>query len=206
MCQHLPYALILLVAILQGAIGYCVQSFISSHRENVQRTKALSTKLTLTNTHPQSLDDVASTGSSDTLSQPALILFSPCKINLFLRILRKRPDGYHDLASLFQTVGFGDTLHLQLDPNAIEDSMECNMVGVPVDKTNLVLRAIELVKSKTGRLDTFFRANLVKQVPAQAGLGGGSGNAAAAMWGTNVLLGNPATLEQVGVLIFTFVV
>jgi len=126
-----------------------------------------------------------------------LALFSPCKINLFLRILRKRPDGYHDLASLFQTVAFGDTLHLKMDPNAVEDSMECNMAGVPVDKTNLVLRAIELVKVKTGRMDTFFRANLVKQVPAQAGLGGGSGNAAAAMWGTNVLLGSPATLEQV---------
>jgi 4-diphosphocytidyl-2-C-methyl-D-erythritol kinase len=134
--------------------------------------------------------------SSDSSSQN-LTLFSPCKINLFLRILRKRPDGYHDLASLFQTVAFGDTLHLKLDPTAVEDSMECNMAGVPVDKSNLVLRAIELVKVKTGRVDACFRANLVKQVPAQAGLGGGSGNAAAAMWGTNVLLGSPATLEQV---------
>lgn len=136
-------------------------------------------------------------GLSSTTPSNDLTLFSPCKINLFLRILRKRPDGYHDLASLFQTVAFGDTLHLSRDPNAVEDSMECNMVGVPVDKTNLVLRAIELVKVKTGRTDTFFRANLVKQVPAQAGLGGGSGNAAAAMWGTNVLLGSPASLEQV---------
>jgi len=140
---------------------------------------------------------LASSPASNTPSHNSLTLFSPCKINLFLRVLRKRPDGYHDLASLFQTVAFGDTLHLKMDPNAAEDSMECNMVGVPVDKTNLVLRAIELVKTKTGRTDTFFRANLVKQVPAQAGLGGGSGNAAAAMWGTNVLLGSPATLEQV---------
>jgi 4-diphosphocytidyl-2-C-methyl-D-erythritol kinase len=126
-----------------------------------------------------------------------LSLFSPCKINLFLRIIRKRPDGFHDLASLFQTVGFGDMLHLKLeDESAEKDTFECNMRGVPTDKSNLVIRALDLVRNKTGNEDKFFKANLVKQVPAQAGLGGGSGNAAAAMWGANELLGNPATLEQ----------
>ena len=47
-------------------------------------------------------------------SEYDMSLFSPCKINLFLRIIRKRPDGFHDLASLFQTVAFGDMLHLKL--------------------------------------------------------------------------------------------
>lgn len=133
-------------------------------------------------------------------SQYDLSLFSPCKINLFLRIIRKREDGYHDLASLFQTIGFGDMLHLKLlDDSESEgrDIFECNMEGVPTDKTNLVIRALDLVRTKTGNEDKFFKANLVKQVPAQAGLGGGSGNAAAAMWGANQLLGNPATLEEV---------
>lgn len=127
-----------------------------------------------------------------------LSLFSPCKINLFLRIIRKREDGFHDLASLFQTIGFGDMLYLKLDEDesAECDSFECNMEGVPTDKTNLVIRALDLVRSKTGNDDKFFKANLVKQVPAQAGLGGGSGNAAAAMWGANELLGNPASLEE----------
>jgi len=125
-----------------------------------------------------------------------LSLFSPCKINLFLRIIRKRPDGFHDLASLFQTIGFGDMLHLKLEESGKADIFECNMAGVPTDKSNLVIRALDLVRSKTGNEDKFFKANLVKQVPAQAGLGGGSGNAAAAMWGANELLGRPATLEQ----------
>lgn len=129
-------------------------------------------------------------------SEYDLSLFSPCKINLFLRILRKRPDGYHDLASLFQTVGFGDMLHLKLDKSADTDAFACNMEGVPTDKSNLVIRALDLVREKTGNQDKFFKANLVKQVPAQAGLGGGSGNAAAAMWGANELLGRPASLEQ----------
>lgn len=123
-------------------------------------------------------------------------LFSPCKINLFLRILRKRPDGYHDLASLFQTINFGDMLYLKLDSDADKDTFECNMAGVPTDKSNLVIRALDLVREKTGNTDKFFKANLYKNVPAQAGLGGGSGNAAAAMWGANELLGKPATLEQ----------
>jgi len=130
-----------------------------------------------------------------------LSLFSPCKINLFLRILRKRPDNFHDLASLFQTVGFGDTLHLKLlpidnDDKFDQDVFECNMEGVPTDKTNLVIRALDLMREKTGNEDKFFKVNLQKQVPAQAGLGGGSGNAATAMYGANELLGRPATLEQ----------
>ena len=53
------------------------------------------------------------------------------------------------------------------------------------------------MREKTGLSQTFFRANLVKQVPAQAGLGGGSANAATAMWGANELMGRPASLEQV---------
>jgi len=140
-------------------------------------------------------------GKDSTISSEYdLSLFSPCKINLFLRILGKRPDGFHDLASLFQTVAFGDTLHLKLIDNdnddAKEDEFGCNMKGVPTDKSNLVIRALDLVREKTGNGDRFFKANLWKQVPAQAGLGGGSGNAAAAMWGANELLGRPATLDQ----------
>ena len=127
-------------------------------------------------------------------------LFSPCKINLFLRIIRKRPDGFHDLASLFQAIGFGDTLELSvLSDDAVEDEFTCNMPGVPVDSSNLVLRALSLMREKT-QVKKFFKANLIKQVPAQAGLGGGSANAATAMWGANQLMGHPAKLEEVSVL------
>ena len=138
--------------------------------------------------------DESSTADSDTKT---LSLFSPCKINLFLRIIRKREDGYHDLASLFQAVGFGDTLELTpLEDEATKDEFTCNMEGVPVDDSNLVLRALKLMREKT-KCDKYFKANLIKQVPAQAGLGGGSANAATAMWGANELMGNPASLEEV---------
>lgn len=82
------------------------------------------------------------------------------------------------------------------DEAAKEDAFSCNMPGVPTDKTNLVVRALDLMREKTGNQDKFFKVDLVKQVPAQAGLGGGSGNAATAMYGANELLGRPATLEQ----------
>ena len=77
------------------------------------------------------------------------------------------------------------------------DVFTCNMEGVPTDSSNLVIRALDLMREKTG-IQQFFSAELLKQVPAQAGLGGGSANAATAMWGANELMGRPATLEQVG--------
>jgi hypothetical protein len=125
-----------------------------------------------------------------------LSYFSPCKINLFLRILRKRDDGYHDLASLFQAIGFGDTLELTRIQEGSTDEFTCNMEGVPTDSSNLVLRAIQLMRDRTG-IGMFFEANLIKECPAQAGLGGGSANAATAMWAANEMMGRPATLEQV---------
>jgi hypothetical protein len=93
-----------------------------------------------------------------------LTLLSPCKINLFLRILGKREDGFHDLASLFQTIGFGDTLKFKMlsedndtddeeedtSSDEVQDLFKCNMKGVPLDKTNLVLRAVDLMRKKTG--------------------------------------------------------
>jgi 4-diphosphocytidyl-2-C-methyl-D-erythritol kinase len=146
-----------------------------------------------------SVQDAGSTSSKTN----SLTLFSPCKINLFLRIIRKRPDGYHDLASLFQAVGFGDSLELTILPakqqQQQQDEFECNMPGVPVDQSNLVLRALTLMRAKTG-VDMYFKANLQKKCPAQAGLGGGSANAATAMFAANELMGRPATQEQVRIL------
>ena len=142
----------------------------------------------------------SSLSASSQENQETLELFSPCKINLFLRIIRKREDGFHDLASLFQAIGFGDTLELTplgetADEGEGSDEFTCNMPGVPVDSTNLVLRALDLMREKTG-VNMYFKTNLIKKCPAQAGLGGGSANAATAMWGANELMGRPASLEQ----------
>eukprot|EP00523_Entomoneis_sp_CCMP467_P006080 CAMPEP_0168720290 /NCGR_PEP_ID=MMETSP0724-20121128/1482_1 /TAXON_ID=265536 /ORGANISM="Amphiprora sp., Strain CCMP467" /LENGTH=350 /DNA_ID=CAMNT_0008766879 /DNA_START=8 /DNA_END=1057 /DNA_ORIENTATION=+ len=176
---------LLFVTLGAGASAFTVGSRDGTARYSATRILRQSTGSSATNT------DV-STASSETDS--TLSLFSPCKINLFLRIIRKREDGFHDLASLFQAIGFGDSLELTpIDGTA--DEFTCNMPGVPVDSSNLVLRALELMRTKTG-VEQYFKANLIKQVPAQAGLGGGSANAATAMWGANQLMGDPASLEE----------
>lgn len=123
----------------------------------------------------------------------SLQLFAPAKINLFLRVLRRRPDGYHDLASLFHTVSFGDTLGIELlTATAGRDQLSCNLKDVPLDESNLVAQAFKLFRQKSG-LQHFFRAHLEKRVPMQAGMGGGSSNAAAAFFGANKLCGSPAS-------------
>lgn len=132
------------------------------------------------------------TPSSDITGATAK-LFSPAKINLFLRIIRRRPDNYHDLASLFHTVAFGDTLDLTVLPDTAErDELECNLEGVPVDDSNLVIRALNLFRERSG-VRRFFHIKLEKAIPAQAGMGGGSSNAATAFFGANALCGSPAS-------------
>uniref|UniRef100_A0A0G4I1X2 GHMP kinase N-terminal domain-containing protein n=1 Tax=Chromera velia CCMP2878 TaxID=1169474 RepID=A0A0G4I1X2_9ALVE len=111
-----------------------------------------------------------------------LTLFSPSKVNLFLRILRRRPDNYHDLASLFQTISLGDSLSFSALPTgASADVLTCTDSSVPTDGSNLVVKAFDLFRRKSGK-NKFFRCHIDKKVPNQAGLGGGSGNAATALF------------------------
>lgn len=121
-------------------------------------------------------------------------LFSPAKINLFLRVLRKRDDGYHELASLFQTIDLGDTLKVRaLPPSATADKFECDLPGLGAD--NLVTRAFALYRKKTG-FSTHFEARLEKHTPVEAGLGGGSSNAATALYAANCLCRGAAASED----------
>eukprot|EP00186_Timspurckia_oligopyrenoides_P004369 CAMPEP_0182451222 /NCGR_PEP_ID=MMETSP1172-20130603/43599_1 /TAXON_ID=708627 /ORGANISM="Timspurckia oligopyrenoides, Strain CCMP3278" /LENGTH=319 /DNA_ID=CAMNT_0024648973 /DNA_START=95 /DNA_END=1054 /DNA_ORIENTATION=+ len=120
---------------------------------------------------------------------------SPAKINIFLRILRKREDGFHELASLFQAISLSDRLSLRSQSELAKDSMECNMPGVPTDSSNLILKALDVFRKNTGTKE-FFHVRLEKNVPMEAGLGGGSANAASALWAINELSGRPATNAQ----------
>jgi 4-diphosphocytidyl-2-C-methyl-D-erythritol kinase len=121
-----------------------------------------------------------------------ITLFSPAKINLFLRILRKRDDGYHELASLFQTIALGDILDIALSS---QDSLICSDPSLPANSSNLVWKAAELFRCKT-TLDFGFKIHLQKNIPSQAGLGGGSSNAATTLFGLNQLLGQPASKKD----------
>lgn len=124
-----------------------------------------------------------------------LTLFSPCKINVFLRITNKREDGYHDLASLFHVISLGDILKFSLSPSNTKDALSTNVSGVPLDDRNLIIKALNLYRKKTGT-EKFFWIHLDKRVPTGAGLGGGSSNAATALWAANQFSGCPATEKE----------
>ncbi|KAF2290063.1 hypothetical protein GH714_001696 [Hevea brasiliensis] len=124
-----------------------------------------------------------------------LTLFSPCKINIFLRITDKREDGYHDLASLFHVISLGDTIKFSLSPSKSKDRLSTNVSGVPLDERNLIIKALNLYRKKTGT-DNFFWIHLDKKVPTGAGLGGGSSNAATALWAANQFSGGLATENE----------
>jgi 4-diphosphocytidyl-2-C-methyl-D-erythritol kinase len=130
-------------------------------------------------------------------SEYELSLRSPCKINLFLRITGKRENGYHDLASLFQTISLSDYMHFsKLPSGSTKDELICSDPSLQIDDSNLVIKAMNLMRSKSSINDAYFKIKLDKIVPMQAGLGGGSGNAATAMHAFNKLTGFKSSLND----------
>jgi len=121
-----------------------------------------------------------------------LSLYSPAKINLFLQILARRSDGYHQLATLMQTIGLADQLHIEL---ADRDVLTCTDSTIPTDETNLVRKASKLFRQVSG-LNVHCNVHLEKKIPHQAGLGGGSSNAATTLWALNQLTGKSFTTQQ----------
>lgn len=103
------------------------------------------------------------------------------KINLSLRVLGVRPDGYHELRTIFQSIALHDTLALRVRRGPFE--LLCDDPRCPGAETNLVWRAAERVWAASGRRGTMrdVEVRLTKRIPLQAGLGGGSSDAAAAL-------------------------
>jgi len=117
------------------------------------------------------------------------------KVNLDLRVLGSRPDGYHELRTVFQTIELHDTLVCR--PRAGEFTLKSRGASVPLDRTNLVWIAAAALWKALGRegdpRDTTI--TITKNIPVSAGLGGGSANAAAALHALAKLWGGaPLTL------------
>ncbi|MBI2435185.1 MAG: 4-(cytidine 5'-diphospho)-2-C-methyl-D-erythritol kinase [Candidatus Hydrogenedentes bacterium] len=133
------------------------------------------------------------------MTGPAAMLCvrSYAKINLYLDVLNKRRDGYHNIETIFQTVSLHDDLHLEAQETAL--ALSCSNPDLPVDETNLVLRAARLLREKSGAA-VGARFQLEKRIPVAAGLAGGSGNAAAALLGLNTLWKLAWPLERLSLL------
>jgi 4-diphosphocytidyl-2-C-methyl-D-erythritol kinase len=113
------------------------------------------------------------------------VLSAFAKINLDLRILGLRPDGYHDLRTIFQTLALNDTL--TFTPREGAFLIQCDDPEVPTDRRNLVWQAASLLwrtsGKRRGNTPRDVVVQLQKRIPARAGLGGGSSNAAVALLG-----------------------
>ena len=119
------------------------------------------------------------------------------KINLRLEILGKRPDGFHELRTIFQTISLHDTLELKLvrSPRRKAVTLETDEPRLPLGAENLVFRALEAMRSELG-LRQGVHARLEKRIPIARGLGGGSADAASALVGMLRLTGRKIPLPR----------
>ena len=113
---------------------------------------------------------------------------SPCKVNLLLNILGRRPDGFHELETVLHPVNLCDRLVFEPRGSGVE--LTCGDATLPADARNLVHRAathfLQAAQIRDG-----VKIHLEKKIPLAAGLGGGSGNAAITLLGLNELFGGP---------------
>ncbi len=105
------------------------------------------------------------------------------KVNLSLEVIKRRPDGYHEIETIFQSIDLADRMRIELTDDARVE-IRCDMPGVPTDETNLCHRAIVALRSVAGR-SLGARIDLEKHIPIGAGLGGGSSNAAGVLLAVN---------------------
>jgi 4-diphosphocytidyl-2-C-methyl-D-erythritol kinase len=115
---------------------------------------------------------------------------SPCKVNLLLNILGKRPDGFHELETVMHPVALCDTLTFDVtEVTGVE--LTCSNAALPCDSSNLVYKSALAFFKQAGLANGGVRIHLEKRIPLAAGLGGGSGNAATTLLALNELMGSP---------------
>ncbi len=118
---------------------------------------------------------------------------SSCKVNLLLNILGKRPDGFHELETVLHPLNLHDRLAFERHGSSLR--LTCSDPLLPTDGRNLVLAAAGRFL-KTAGIHEGVRIHLEKKIPLAAGLGGGSGNAAATLLALNELFGRPLAPKQ----------
>ena len=125
----------------------------------------------------------------------SLTLSAPAKLNLTLDILGTRPDGYHEMEMVMQSVSLCDEIHLHLGfPGGIR--AESRLRFLPNDKGNLAVAAAVAFRQATGQSWTDLRISIEKRIPVCAGTAGGSSDAAAVLRGLNLLTNAGLSLQD----------
>lgn len=130
----------------------------------------------------------------------SITLPSPAKLNLFLHIVGRRPDGYHELQTLFQFLDYGDEITFTLTPDRPGIRLAEPVPGVPNDD-NLIVRAARALEARANGPIPGVTITLAKRLPMGGGLGGGSSNAATTLLGLNYLWHldlSPDELAEIG--------
>lgn len=125
----------------------------------------------------------------------ALEVRAHAKINLDLRVRSRRADGYHEIATVFQSIALHDTVRMSPRPSGGIEIRSTDS-SLPTDRTNLAWRAAELLAGETGRGQPGVLVEIEKRIPTQAGLGGGSADAAAVLAGLDALWGTSLGLAR----------
>lgn len=127
-----------------------------------------------------------------------MIINSYAKLNLYLEVLGKRPDNYHDLKTVFERISLSDKIFLKLRKDK-EIMLSSSSAQIPNDSTNLAYRSAKLLQD-TFKVNKGVEIRIDKRIPVGAGLGGGSGNAAYVLMGLNKLWKLGLTREKLALL------
>jgi len=128
-----------------------------------------------------------------------IVLAAPAKLNLFLEILGRRPDGYHELESLMLVVDLFDTLDVRGDSTGAI-TLSCDPPGLSTGPDNLVMKAAQVLRNRLNRPDLGASIRLTKRIPTQAGLGGGSADAAITLLALNQIWKLAQTREELAAI------
>ncbi len=126
---------------------------------------------------------------------PSLVLTAPAKLNLYLEVLGRRADGFHDLEMVFQTLTLADVVEVTWEPGGMGTVCTCDDPTLPTGTGNLAWRAAEAFRVAAG-LTGGLRVAVTKRIPHGAGLGGGSSDAASVLLALQRLTGAPLAESQ----------
>lgn len=122
-----------------------------------------------------------------------ILEYAPAKINLTLDVLDKRPDGYHNIKSVMQTISIRDDIELEIGTGQ-PWSLECSREDIPTDETNLAWKAAKVFCDAMEKDPDGLTIRILKRIPSGAGMGGGSADAAAVLRALNRHYGHPLSM------------
>lgn len=123
-------------------------------------------------------------------------ILANAKINLCLDVVKRRDDGYHEMDMIMVPIALHDTLYITLHE---EDVLLCEDNNMPMDDSNTMIKAVRVMREQF-QFEEHFRMEIIKRIPMEAGMAGGSADAAAVMKGIWKLLALPCTLEELALL------